>query len=197
MCNDWPDFPINSFGAIGGLIGNTIIICGGGDYSASYFDECYSLTTEEITLVAHMSVERYDAASIVVNDKILWVTGGDSYGGGLYSTDYVTVTGTMSGPDLPLAMFSHAMVAINSTYSMVIGGYSTTTVTFLYDHNGGEWINGPSLEQGRFNHGAGIIRDEDTDEQFVAVTGGGQNQGALGSTEILQDGEWVEGKINT
>ena len=196
MCKNWPDFPISIFGAIGGLIGNTLIICGGGDYSGSYSDECYSLTSEEVTLFTHMSVARYDAASIVLDDKTMWVTGGYSYGQQLDSTEYVTVTGTMPGPDLPLAIFDHAMVAINSTFSMIIGGYSVSS-TFFYDHNGGEWINGPSLEQERYSHAAGIIKDEDTDEQFVAVTGGGKVQGGLDSTEVLQDGEWVEGKINT
>ena len=86
-------------------------------------DECYSLTSDKATLVTHMSVGRAHAASIVLNDKTLWVTGGYS-GGYLASTEYVTVTGTMLGPDLPMTLDFHAMVVINSTFSMVIGGYS-------------------------------------------------------------------------
>ena len=71
-----------------------------------------------------MSVERGYAASIVLDDNILWVTGG--YSGAFYlaSTEYVTVTGTMLGPNLPQALVDHAMVAINKTCSMVIGGIS-------------------------------------------------------------------------
>ena len=202
-CNNWPDFPISVFGATGGLIGDTVIICGGNEGtqvfdSGLYVDECYSLTSEKATLVTHMSVGREDAASIVLNDNTLWVTGG--YGGylDLASTEYVTVTGTMLGPDLPMALWSHAMVAINSTCSMVIGGYSSngdSASTFYYDHNEGEWINGPSLIQARYYHAAGVVTDEVTDEHFVAVTGG-YNSDYLNSTEILQDGEWVEGKMN-
>ena len=119
------------------------------------------------------------------------------------STEYITLTGTIPGPDLPRAMYGHAMVAINSTCSMVIGGYSSGyssygLSTYFYDRNEGEWINGPSLIQGRRFHAAGMVTNEESDEHFVAVTGGLSTGGigALYSTEILQDGEWVQGKIN-
>ena len=200
MCNNWPDFPISIQGATGGLIGDAVIICGG--YAGgSIVDECYSLTSEKATLVTHMSVSRLDAASIVINDNTLWVTGGSyygNYGGSLASTDNVTVNGTMIGPDLPMALKYHAMVAINSTCSMVIGGYhnpDSFASTFFYDHNEDEWITGPSLMQARDSHAAGIVTDEVTGEHFVAVTGGYYSD-TLDSTEILQDREWVQGIIS-
>ena len=213
MCFDWLNFPISVDGATGGLIGETVIICGGGyhnGYNYTIIDECYSLTSEKATLFTHMSVERRSAASIVMDDNILWVTGGYSGAFHLASTEYVTVTGTMLGPNLPQALTNHAMVAINKTCSMVIGGisvdYSTSTYfneqnrTFYYDHNEGEWITGPSLMQARMNHAAGIVTDEVTDEPLVAVTGGRYYSDGcwfyLVSTEILQDGEWVQGKLN-
>jgi hypothetical protein len=204
MCNNWPNFQISVDRATGGLIGDTVIICGGyGGYTL--VDTCYSLTSEKVTIVTHMSVVRFGAASIVINDNTLWVTGGYNYDGGenLNSTEYVTVTGTMLGPDLPMAIEGHAMVAINSTCSMVIGGLSFPffddfALTFFYDRIEGEWINGPSLIQGRYWHAAGIVTDEVTDEHFVAVTGGSNDfhGDSLESTEILQDGEWVQGKIS-
>ena len=120
-CSNWPNFPIGVQGATGGLIGDTVIICGG--YGGAFVDECYSLTSEKVTLVTHMSVGRYQATSIVLNDNTLWITGG-SNDGLLASTEYVRMTGTMPGPDMPMALYDHAMVAINSTYSMVIGGWS-------------------------------------------------------------------------
>ena len=57
----------------------------------------------------------------------------------------------------------------------------------------GEWSNGPSLLEGRSHHAGGIVTDEVTNENFVVVTGG---EGDMDSTEILQDLNWVEGKIN-
>ena len=113
-------------GMTGGLIGDTVIICGGiisdiSDWNS--FANCYSLTFEKATLVTHMSVRRSTAASIVFNDNALWITGGFNHNVEvLASTEYVTMTKTMSGPDLPIALQSHTMVAINKTFSMIIGG---------------------------------------------------------------------------
>ena len=214
MCNNWPDFPISVYGATGGLVGDTVIICGGDGGPLKRVDECYSLTSEKATIVTHMSVGRDAAASVVLNDDTLWITGGLGNGQGLTlaSTEYVTVTETMPGPDLPIALFHHAMVAINRTCSMVIGGKesngSYSASTHYYDRNQGEWFIGPSLMQSRIFHAAGIVTDEVTDDDFVAVTGGNYHsdfteptEGGFhipdyfDSTEILQDGKWVQGKI--
>ena len=214
MCFDWhPDFKISVVGATGGLVGDTVIICGGDGGPLKRVDECYSLTSEKATIVTHMSVKRENAASIVLDGNILWVTGGSGSVSGVVvqhaSTEYVTLAGTMLGPNLPQALTNHAMVAINKTCSMVIGGisadYSATTYfneqdrTLFYDHNEGEWITGPSMMQARMSHAAGIVTDDVTDEPLVAVTGGRYFSSNcwfyLDSTEILQDGEWVQGKI--
>ena len=103
----------------------------------------------------------------------------------------------INGPSLIQARWNHATVVISNTCSMVIGGLSsggTSASTFYYDHNEGEWTTGPSLMQARSLHAAGIVTDEVTDENFVAVTGG-YYSGGLDSTEILQDGNWIQGKI--
>jgi hypothetical protein len=47
----------------------------------------------------------------------------------------------------------------------------------------------------RSHHDAGIVTDVATDEQLVVVTGGWSCD-VLTSTEILQDGVWVQGKTN-
>ena len=194
------------------------MICGGFNndifdiYLYSLANECYSFTAKKATLITYMSVERVDAASIVLNDNTLWVTGGENKDGySIASTEHVKMSGSMPGPDLPMALESHAMVSINSTVSMVIGGWDGngwdgTASTFYFNHIEGEWSYGPILMQSRYMHAAGIVTDELTNEKFVVVTGGFLNvlsQTAihdskvyLDSSEILQDGKWVEGKIN-
>ena len=116
-------------------------------------------------------------------------------GGYLNSTEYITMAGTMPGPDMPMALSEHAMVAINSSVCMVIGGFNfdvyRSASTFYYDRIEGEWINGPTLLRGRNEHAAGIVTDEMTNENFVAVTGGG-----FDLTEILQDEMWIQGKLD-
>ena len=197
-CINWPDFPISVSQAQGGLIKDTVMICGGryGGANGEIFDECYSLTAQKATFVTHMSVRRYWAASIVIRNKYLWITGGYD-GGGLYlsSTELVNVHGSIAGPDLPLGLVDHAMVAVNYSCSMVIGGHkqgSLIASTYYYDYINDEWTNGPSLIHRRWYHAAGIVTDEVTNENFVAVTGG-YNGFYLG-TEVLYDVEWVEGK---
>ena len=135
MCKNWPDFPLSVTGAFGGFIGDSVIICGGRSAppGTKAFDECYSLTSEKITFITHMSVKREAAASIVLNGTTLWITGGTDYewdvstgsyigSGYLSSTEYVTISKTMPGPDMPIALEGHTMVAINKTCSMIIGG---------------------------------------------------------------------------
>ena len=192
MCNNWPNFPIDMhiYGTpTGGLIENTVIICGG--LYSSNGDKCYSLTSEKRIFVTHLSVERSFAASIVLNDNTLWVTSSTS-------SEYIKMSGTKPVPDLPMYFSNHAIVAINSSCSRIIGGhYGGICYTFFYNHNEGEWINGHTLMKARRNHAAGIVKDEVTNEQFVAVTGGSDYfEDSFDSTEILQDGEWVQGKIN-
>ena len=50
----------------------------------------------------------------------------------------------MPGPDLPMALENHAMVAINNTCSMVIAGldidWEESALTYFYDHNEGEFV---------------------------------------------------------
>ena len=54
--------------------------------------------------------------------------------------------------------------------------------------------------QRRASHAAGIVTDKVTNEHYVVVTGGVDYRSDfavfLDSTEILQDGKWVQGEIN-
>ena len=200
-CQNWPKFPTYAEGAVGGIIENTVIICGGyvGFLDSSYTNECYSLSGWSVELVTHMSVERSFAASIVLHDTTLWITGGSGDFGRLSSSEYITLDGTMPGPTMPIALSYHAMVVINDTYSMIIGGnkyQGVVSSTIYYNHKEKKWINGPNLIQERMKHAAGIVTDEFTRETFVMVTGGiGDNPGPLSSTEFLKDGNWNQGKI--
>ena len=193
-CENWPKFPISVSEATGGLIENNVLICGG--YDGRYIDECYSLSNKKATFVTYMSVKRTDAASVVVNDDTLWITGGYDYPNTLASSEYIKMTGTRSGPDLPMALEGHTILAINSSCSMVIGGMNRDTFditsTFYYDNNNDVWTNGPNLNQGRYDHASGMIIDEFTNENFVAVTGGGLG---IDSTELLQNNEWIQGNF--
>ena len=74
-CKNWADFPKDIFGAVGGFVGNEVIICGGYDQNYSPTDECYSFNEQSAKVVTHTSITRAGAASIVFGNK-LWITGG-------------------------------------------------------------------------------------------------------------------------
>ena len=93
-----------------------------------------------------------------------------------------------------MVLSSHAMIAINTTHSMVIGGISSGNLldlSFYFDHGNQQWIDGPRLIQARFDHAVGIVNDQVTMTNLVIVTGG---WGGGGSTEILVDSQWLPGK---
>ena len=72
-CNDWADYPISVYGATGGLLGTSPIICGG---CCPITDKCYVINKKKAKLVGKMSTKRNHAASVTINDTLLWVTGG-------------------------------------------------------------------------------------------------------------------------
>ena len=210
-CKDLPNYPIAAGGATIGSLGNKVLVCGGGLNTFTIdnvnrqeiTDECYSINSKETEFVTKMSHKRWQAASVNINKDTIWISGGqDNVGDILSSSELMKVEGSMAGPELPMPLQDHKMIAINSDLIMVIGGYSPAngilSQTFYYDHLNGHWIDGPTLNQVRINHAAGIITDGATHERLVIVTGGVDGLGAyyynaFKSTEILQDGDWSLG----
>ena len=200
-CKDWAELPKNVVAATGGVIQETAIVCGGTNFLES-FDECYSLNSNPATLITHMSAKRAYAASLVIDKTKLWITGGWSSDTGiLASSEYVTIEGGEPGPELPDPTVYHALVAIDNTLSLLIGGRNIevgpTQTTHYFDHQAHNWIQGPDLMQSRNFHAAGVVTDEVTTEKFVIVTGGEDNSSIiLDSTEMLINSQWNQGKIN-
>ena len=75
-CFNWGNYPLEVYGAYGGLLRNTPVICGGHDQTNNYQD-CYSLNQRTSKFLRKMFVSRFGAASIVLNETILWITGGE------------------------------------------------------------------------------------------------------------------------
>ena len=198
QCQNWVD--MNSHGSTGGLLGSTPLICGG-NRNGITSDTCYTLDKDEAKNVTKMLVKRAHSTSIIIDSNILWVTGGkDSETKIVYSSsEYVNIGFTNPGPDLPRPLFMHAMVSVQETITMVIGGANlngTTTdsdLTHIYDHKRERWANGPTLNMGRASHAAFIVTDLVTDERLVIAAGGYQGSITLNSTEILVGNRWSQG----
>ena len=103
------------------------------------------------------------------------------------------------GPELPQGLGSHAIISINKTLSLLIGGKDADDVmdsTYYFSHETEQWRKGPKLIQSRHSHTAGLITDKITNETFAIVVGG-QNRVStdlLNTTEILIEGVWVLGE---
>lgn len=205
QCFDWKDYPGNVEEASGGLIGDTVLICGGAPRLGDIHDQCYGLSSRKSTFITNMSTERWSAGSIVLDEKILWISGGLSGGLAgsstpLSSSDLVTLIGSTPGPELPMKLASHAKIAINDSYSMIIGGSafydnafgSTTGSTHYYNHKDQVWVDGPTLNIARRSHAAGIVTDQVTKKTLIIVSGGDDGNGLI-STEILVENQWILG----
>jgi hypothetical protein len=118
--------------------------------------------------------------------NILWVA--------QTSSELISNNGsTEMGPELPQGLGNHAIISINETSSLLIGGTDLNDVmdsTYFFSHETEKWTEGPKLIQGRQGHAGGLITDKITKETLTIVVGG-QNHvttDVLDTTEILIEG---------
>ena len=161
-------------------------------------DQCYGLDAKKATNLTKMLTRRAFAASVVLNQTTLWISGGrDDTHSYLSSSEFIQKDGTVPGPHLPKPMDAHAMIKISNELVLIIGGRSSEILfsdqTFECDHEG-ECTQGPSLKKARHSHSAGIVIDEVNQEKLVIAAGGyGSNCAILKSTEIFVNNEWIAG----
>ena len=195
-----PNYPIAAHGATGVYLNNTVIIC------ASPPAGCYHLQrgSSSFEFLGNMTEKRYLAKSTVVGDK-MWITGGQ-WGdkNKLKSTEYIDSSGiTTPGPDLPEGMYLHAIININITTSILIGGiigsYDNSDLTYFYNHDTKEWSTGPNLLSGTSSHATGTVIDHVTHQQHIVVVGGPSGYGGSDYVQILFHGDnaWTKGIWNT
>jgi hypothetical protein len=193
------DYPINRVeGASGGLLtNNNALICGGYER----LDDCFSINHNGIKTTARLSQPRSFAASVVWNSTTLWMTGGYlDCSGRTKSTEFVQLTGTTLGPDLPLELTYHCLVSLNDTTLLLIGGRlsggTKSNATWFYhtDHN--IWTDGPSLILGRSSLSCALFKSPQHGHTDTVIITGGYNGESLASTEFLNldSNSWESGK---
>ena len=74
-CQPWHAHPIGTFGAVGGLINDQLIICGGFDRHEET-SLCHSLTSTTTENLYNLSFPSRHAASVVLGQDTLLVSGG-------------------------------------------------------------------------------------------------------------------------
>ena len=198
-CSDMANFPVELYTAVGANLGGTPVVCGGrGNFGSwVYSEKCFRFKNFVWEEYASMKEKRGYAAAVIHNDR-LHVFGGYNGSSTLQTTETINVDGVVSyGPDLPTAVWYHAMTAINDTVSLLSGGNTDTTSysskTWYYNHDTETFTSGPDLLKGRRGPGSAINVDKVTKSKIVVVTGG--CCGYLDSTELLINGQWQTGTI--
>ena len=131
----------------------------------------------------------------LLSNNALWVTGGeDQSGNDLKTTEFVTKYGqTSQGPDLPLALYGHSIVPLNSGAFIFIGGSGDSSGTHFYEEKKG-WRPGPKLKNGRYFHTAGVLTDRVSTKQYIVAVGGGGARSSLEYLEYPGSNDWMKGK---
>ena len=119
-----PNTRVARYGAVGGLIQDKPLICGG--ISSTSSNHCI-LTKDCICLGGHPNDNfsileaRLNASNVQLDPKTLWITGGQFK----KSTEFITTldhkTTPLKGPDLPFTIHHHTMVSVNSKTIYIIG----------------------------------------------------------------------------
>ena len=156
-----------------------------------------------------MTSRRYGSAGISHAQSFIIFGGNDIGGSGdLKSTEIITEQGVSAGPEMPEAVFRHAVAVVNETTSILTGGltdgrgseaFRHLDKTWFFNHVSQQFQTGPNLITGRYDHTSATIQDQVTMENIVAVIGGFKGTiptAYLDSVELLINGEseWQQGK---
>ena len=120
-CPDWiEDYPIKVEKATGGFLETNPIVCGGKSqplYFEDVTNQCYAITPKNVLRGPKMLTKRHSAASVVIFDTYLWVSGGqDDINNILSSTEFIQWSGTIKGPELPIELSEHAMINLRCSH---------------------------------------------------------------------------------
>jgi hypothetical protein len=147
-----------------------------------------------------MKSERVDAAAAQLQDGKLLVIGGvDGSGFDLNSAEMLTEEGWDSNlPSLPVTIYAHCMVTVNSTTIMAIGGfqnYDYSGKTFYFTFGDESWTEGLELKKKRVKHSCGRIRKNNESQEMSIIVVGGSDGNYFSSVAILHEGsnEWQTG----
>ena len=77
----------------------------------------------EWKLIGKVNFGRWYGGSLVLDNSILWLTGGTNLVAPFKSTEYVKADGTITiGPNLPEPIDEHCSVMLDESRSMIITG---------------------------------------------------------------------------
>ena len=198
-CEKIKPFPINLYGATGGLVLQKPMVCGGStidiqDKSKACFTLQENGEWKEESVVLDEARSFAATGSVIMNDKLVLAGGrGLGYGTSFSSIELVALNRSTTLPmELPIKLYGSCIVKWDENSFLIIGGYAPFSGggyrgdTYFVHLNNDTVTNGPSLQNGRHDHACHemILNDQ----EYIVVTGGG-----LYSTEILSKSSYENG----
>ena len=124
-CNNLEEYPVDTRWAVGGLINDKPLICGGSKGSVSNTDvikSCYMFDGSSWSFFANMDKARREAAGIALDRETFWITGGVDH---KTTSEYIHSDGSVTtGPSLASlgsGFYGHCMVKIGDGRIVLIG----------------------------------------------------------------------------
>ena len=187
--------------AVGGLINETPIICGGKDSNRDRLDSC--IVFGQTKTYIKMQEKRSTAISVVLNETTLWILGGWNDSGTVSSTELITLDAATSvnGPALPNKLGASCAIKYNSSHIYLTGGYNNSDQTnkvWIYntilDAGSSSWTEGPRMNNKRGTHGCTVLHHGQS--SWIVVAGGYDGKKPVKRMEILDPNKkkWVQGE---
>ena len=205
--NSTPSFgnlPLYRKQAVGAILGNAPILCGGYDAPHDYssLDSCVSFQNAKWTQSHSMTERRVGSAGVKINSTTFWILGGYTYydytSHELDSTEFIIQgqSNGVTGPKLPYNWTNMCAVKRSENEIFVTGGYFSKEVWIYDPQNGFERKQGPSLTIERESHSCSTMRNG---EETLIVVAGGRVGFALKDVDIYDPtrNKWRRGKSNS
>ena len=128
-CEAVTNFPDKRYAMVGEFFGGHPTVCGGYSSMVGYSNECFVYRNNIWTNESfHLTSVRADTSSIIVDDEMIWITGGiDGRGNAsTYKTsDLIFSSGAVKyGVEMPEYIAYHCTAKVNSTHIFIAGnGY--------------------------------------------------------------------------
>jgi len=203
VCQPVKDYPLPKRGMSGGLLDNKIpFACSGQEPSTN---RCYKYEKPNWVLFPGMTIERFHFSILPISQfqgkrSYIFATGG-------YTDTYTEIYNGESWyvaniTDIPFTTYVSCMTYVDDSTLLISGGMqgsnSNGEKVFLFSLLTNIWIEGPSMQMGKFAHSCGrIISDNNTNQKSVIVAGGLINFVPIFNVEILDYGSsfWRYGKF--
>ena len=188
-------------GCVGAIFHKTqkIAICGG-DNGYVFFPNSWIIGSSGQRV--KMLESRSEASGVVLNQKLLWITGGyNNEKQVLHTSEFIHINDSetpIQAPDMPFKAYGHCMVLINSKLIYIIGGKqdnhrsSKTWIVHPVNEENFDFFQTCSMIKPRVGHCCGKMC---VNGKLYIVAAGGIDDNSVELLDVISDEGWRQGKL--